>query len=388
MTNLGTERPAASTQVDPKPGRPGTTPSDPTATGYRDRPGLRGTLRRVVIGLLRVPLFYKVFLANIVIVTIAVLLTAWLTRGLVDASATPATALVWVGLGLCVLLLTLGANAALIRVALAPLQDLEQTARNVPGDDSVQRVPISPVADRDLRRIIQAFNAMLEQSARYRGRLRELAAHALTAQEAERARIARELHDDTAQRIAAINLHLRVLGSSPKGQALAEQLGQIRDDLEAAVEGLRRIARGLRPPALDDLGLVPAVQAHARELRERSDVRIEVESPVREPTLPRDTELAAYRIIQEALSNALRHADASRVRVSFAETGDRWRIVIQDDGRGFAPPDPSVVPKEEALGLLGMQERALYVGGRTQIESRPGSGTRIVVHLAPTPSAS
>jgi len=332
MIKLEKAEPTASSEAGINGRCPDTTSGDPVAAKDRDQPGLRGVLHRVVIGLLRVPLFYKVFLANIVIVTIAVLLTAWLTRGLVDASAAPANALVWVGSGLCVLLLTLGANAALIRLALAPLQDLEQTARSVPGRDSVPRVPISPVADRDLRRIIQAFNAMLEQSARYRGRLRELAAHALTAQEAERARIARELHDDTAQRIAAISLHLRVLGNSPERQGLAEQLDQVRDDLEAAVEGLRRIARGLRPPALDDLGLVPAVQAHARELRERSEVRIEVEASRREPVLSRDTELAAYRIVQEALSNALRHADASRVRVSFEETGGGWRIVIQDDG--------------------------------------------------------
>jgi two-component system, NarL family, sensor histidine kinase UhpB len=360
-------------------GDPGSPPG--SSPGRWDRWADRGVLHRMIVRLLRIPLFHKVFLANLAIVAGAVLVTAWLTRALVDPSAIPVSTLTWGAFGIIVIVLLLGANAALVRIALSPLQELEHAARKVATNGLVQGAPISAVADRDLVRIIETFNTMLDQTARYRERLRELAAHALTAQESERARVAQELHDDAAQRMAAIALELRVMRDSIAEKPLADRLDRVRDSAMDAAEGLRRTARGLRPPMLDELGLVPAVQAHVRELRERSPVRIQVRGPRREPTLSDEAELAAYRIVQEALANVLRHAQASDVRVTFHTDEGGLHIVIADDGIGFTPPDGATVRKEEALGLLGMQERAAWVGGRTEIHTAPGKGTRVEIHL-------
>lgn len=147
------------------------------------------------------------------------------------------------------------------------------------------------------------------------------------------------------------------------------------------LEELRRVARGLRPPALDELGLVAAVEAHARELREQFGLRVEVVRPDAEPHLDPEAELAAYRIVQEALTNVRRHADAERVLVAFEASDSDLRILVEDDGRGF-PPTDAVDDGEKTLGLFGMKERASYVRGRLEIESAPGEGTRVILTLS------
>lgn len=330
---------------------------------------------------LRIPLFYKVFLANAGIVVAAVAGAVWLTRRYLTAQPELSGLVAWLSFGVGLLFVSLLANALLVRLALSPLDELERTARKVAAGDSERRAPLSPLADRDLERIIRGFNQMLDRLARYRARLRELSARSLEAQERERRRIAQELHDDTAQRLAALGLRIAVLRRKAGEGALAEELAATRIEIMDTLEELRRVARGLRPPALDELGLVAAVEVHARELREQFGLQVEVERPGTEPPLDPEAELAAYRIVQEALTNVRRHADAERVRVSFEVSEGELRIMVEDDGRGFSPTDV-VEEGEDTLGLFGMKERASYVRGGLEIESVPGEGTRVTLTLS------
>ena len=150
----------------------------------------------------------------------------------------------------------------------------------------------------------------------------------------------------------------------------------MRDEIGQALEGIRRFARGLRPPALDELGLVPAIESHARSLEEISGLRVHVRAETEGADLAPQAELATYRIVQEALSNVVRHARATRADVRMVRDGGRLVVTVEDDGRGFDPENPTS-SEGGGLGLFGMQERAGYFGGTVAIRSAPGSGTTV-----------
>lgn len=352
------------------------------SSGHLPRPAARARLRGAgALGraLLRVPLFYKILLANAAIVLVGAVAGGLAMARYVRAAPGRSPAdLVGLLAGAGVVL-SLVVNALILRLALRPLALLERTAARVRGGDLTSRVPLSPVADRELDRLARTFNAMLDASAADRQRLRDVAARALGAAEEERKRIARELHDETAQRLAALLLRLRLLRGAADSAALGGGLDGLRVEIGDVLEGVRRFARGLRPPALDDLGLRLALESHARAVAEASGVAIEF-APPGEPVdnlLSTDAELALYRIVQEALSNAVRHSGARRVRLRVAREGDRIIASIADDGRGFDPARPSAA-EGAGLGLFGMRERAAYLGGEVEIRAAPGAGTEVV----------
>jgi two-component system, NarL family, sensor histidine kinase UhpB len=331
--------------------------------------------------LLAVPLFYKLLVANAAVVVLAVVAAAWAFARL--AGPREPYGLPWL-----VLLAALGAalsvavNALLVRLALRPLRLLEEAAVRVQAGDLDARAPSSPLADREQERLARTFNGMLDTLASYRRRLRDVAVRALGAAEAERARIARELHDDTAQTLAAVLIRLRLLRADQPEEQRARTLEEVRAELAAALEGVRRYARGLRPPALDDLGLVPAITSFAASLQETHGIHIGVtaDPAFSESKLPAETELALYRIVQEALWNVARHAGARRAEVSLSREGADARVTVNDDGCGFDVA--AVLAREnEGLGLFGMRERAAYSGGDVLIDSAPGRGTTIHVRV-------
>ena len=213
-----------------------------------------------------------------------------------------------------------------------------------------------------------------------RRRLRQFGFGALRAAEEERRRIARELHDDTAQRLAAILLRLRLLSAERMGPDRDRLLEEVRAELREAAEAVRRIARGLRPPALEDAGVATAIRAHVRTRFSGGGPRVELDLGPVDDVLDEEAKLVLYRIVQEALSNVVRHAEASRVTIQVDVYGDHVRAVVEDDGRGFDPRKP---PRDDGrgLGLLGMRERATLVGGHVEVESEPGAGTRIRLQI-------
>lgn len=205
-------------------------------------------------------------------------------------------------------------------------------------------------------------------------RLRRFGAEALRAMEEERQRIALELHDDTAQRLSALLVMLRTAMASDVDEGRQEMLGNVREGLVGAAEAVRRIARGLRPPALDDVGLPAALRRYLRELEPAWDATVTLDLEDVDALLEAGERLAIYRIVQEALSNIARHAGASGVTISLRRVGDVVRVVVSDDGRGF---DPELMDEDRGLGLLGMQERARMIGADVTVESRIDAGTTI-----------
>ena len=222
-----------------------------------------------------------------------------------------------------------------------------------------------------------------EQKRRQAG-LETYSAQILKAQEEERKRVAQELHDDTVQSLLVLRRTLddSEVGFPTDAEGLSAVLRDAHGQAESTVDALRRFARGLRPPALDDLGLGPALDRLATDVTSHSSVQARLLVQGREQRLPPDIELALFRIGQEALHNVERHSNARRVRITLSYRPEQTKLVIQDDGDGFRPP-PALddFANESKLGLLGMQERARIVGGRLRILSAPGSGTKVIAEV-------
>jgi PAS domain S-box-containing protein len=206
-------------------------------------------------------------------------------------------------------------------------------------------------------------------------RLRDFGTGALRASEDERARIARELHDDTAQRIATIMVRLRLVEKDIRDEDVLSRIDEIRTALQDAADGVRRIARGLRPPELEDAGLESALRSHARLLREGRGIDVLLDVQPLDDVLTPDGKLILYRIVQEALTNVVRHAGVPQARVTLRLEDGNIVGLVEDQGTGFFPQHLAL--QGRGLGLLGMQERAVMLGGRVSVESLPGQGTRV-----------
>ena len=203
----------------------------------------------------------------------------------------------------------------------------------------------------------------------------------LRAEETERRRIARELHDETGQVLTAIRLELGLLARQVEGNVPArEALDRALDLTGRALETIRATVRGLRPAALDDLGLVPAVEALAEEFSGRTGVIVDLAAQEPPEDIPPEVEVALYRIFQEALTNVARHAEARRVRASITVEPKSVVIVVQDDGRGFDPAR-AIKAGESRAGLAGMRERLLGLGGSLDVTTAPGQGVRLEARM-------
>ncbi len=204
------------------------------------------------------------------------------------------------------------------------------------------------------------------------------------AQEAERRRVARELHDSVIQILSSVKFRLQAMEEKliDKHRTAWRNTLKAQVHLEKAIQEVRRISRNLRPSELDDLGLAPAVRSLCSEFGERTGVAVDLAITKLPKTLPNEMELNLYRIIQEALGNIEKHSRASRVSLRLGREASQIRAVIRDNGRGFDPQAPhSKKGKPSGMGLVDMRERAAFVGGRWQLRSAPGTGTEIVVEM-------
>ncbi len=197
-------------------------------------------------------------------------------------------------------------------------------------------------------------------------------------QEFERRRLARELHDDFGQSLTGLKMLLRAGETSP-AQPLNGRIDQARVVVEELISGVRRMAFDLRPADLDHLGLVPALAALFDRFTARTELRVNLEQELSDRRLPPCVETAAYRIVQEALTNAARHSGAKSVNVRLRMDSARLQIEVEDRGAGFDPKAAMETP--EASGLAGIRERASLLGGHMNVDSSPGCGTTICVEL-------
>jgi two-component system sensor histidine kinase UhpB len=268
------------------------------------------------------------------------------------------------------LLAMLAINRVWLGRELAPLERVAAAMRRADPLAPGERVPV-PSRASEASDLAIAFNAMAE---RLEDERRSSARRALGAQEGERLRIARELHDEIGQQLTALLLQLTSVRrhAGPELQeALLEAHGLARDSLD----DIRRVARELRPEALDDLGLPSALAALAERLAQQAGLRVQRDVQPVLPPLTDEEELVVYRVAQEALTNVLRHAGTDEARMRLQVRGDELVLDVADSGRGFEPARAS------ATGLLGMRERALLVGGRLEIRSGPGHGTQVRLAL-------
>jgi signal transduction histidine kinase len=202
-----------------------------------------------------------------------------------------------------------------------------------------------------------------------------------SAQEEERNRLARELHDDTIQAVIALKQRVQLAQKIVKDPNAKESLRSLEDLAEQTIGNLRRLTRALRPIYLEDLGLVTALEMLVREVGQASDLQIDFHKSGQERRLAREVELSLYRIAQEALNNVVRHAKASHVVLSILFEAE-IQLEVKDNGTGFVvPKSPTDFAPSGHFGLLGMRERADLIGGTLEVQSRPGEGTHLIVRL-------
>ena len=266
-----------------------------------------------------------------------------------------------------------------------PILSLVDAAKAVERGDLTRRV--ERWADDEIGDLAEAFNAMtesLERAAQERAERDELRARyvsgVIAAQEEERKRIARELHDGTSQTLTSLLVGLRTLEGTCIGEESRQQLEDLRRVAVQTLEEVHDLALRLRPSVLDDLGLPAALGRHISEYNQRHSVKADlVVHGLGEERLPAPVETALYRIVQEALTNVVRHARARHASVLLEKRDGCLRVVVEDDGQGF---DVSTVGRDSRhLGLYGIRERAELLGGSVKIESEPGRGTSVFVEI-------
>jgi two-component system, NarL family, sensor histidine kinase UhpB len=301
-------------------------------------------------------LFWRVFAANAAILTAGALVLAFVPgrlhgdRALIDSFGLLA--------GLAVMLVV---NGVLLRRLFWPLERLAERMEAADVLRGGQRVPA--VSRGEVGMLERAFNRMLDRLETER---RDAGAHALKAQEEERQRLARGLHDEVGQSMTAVLLQLKRMSASASQEQRA-QIAQAQQVVKASLEDVRRLAQELRPELLDHLGLASALSNLASGFEQRAHVRVRRQFDRSLPPLDPHAELVIYRVAQESLTNVARHARATEVLLSLQCVNDSVVLCVADDGQGF---DPGA--QAEGGGLRGIRERALIVGGTAAIKAGPG----------------
>jgi len=240
-----------------------------------------------------------------------------------------------------------------------------------------------------LKKSEQQQSVLLKESHRMQEQLRHLSRQVLRAQEEERKRISRELHDVIAQSLAGINVQLASLkkNASVNAKALDRNIARTQAVVQQALDIVHRFARELRPTVLDDLGLIPALQAFLKTFRAETGILVSLSAFAAVEQVNGDNRTVLYRVAQEALTNIARHAHATRVEVSIQKLDGAVGLTIQDDGKGFQTERASDNKKSERLGLIGMRERLEMVRGSFEIRSAPGKGTTVRAQVPLTNNA-
>jgi signal transduction histidine kinase len=318
------------------------------------------------------PLLKKLIVADVVINALALIV--------VRSAPTESSTLIM----LAALLATLLLNAALVYWALLPLRELERTAQRVSAGDLGLRFRVPFLADRNIARIGTTLNALLDGLTADRSRVRHLAAQVISAGDHERAHIARELHDSTAQSLSALEMVIAAAERDVPDGPMRERLRIMGSIASEALQEVRTLSHNVHPRVLDELGLVAAVEHLVRRAREQSGLPVYVTSDERVP-VPSAIASVLYRVAQAALNNAVRHAQARQIQVLVTSDAVAFRLEVRDDGIGFDVR--AVESARRGLGLFIMRERLGLLDGALTITSAPGAGTRICATVPAARSA-
>lgn len=322
-------------------------------------------------------LLQRIVIANTVIIVAGAIGGTLLTVHLVNVVGQVSLIVLFVAVGV---LISFVSNYLLVRAALDPLYHLRDRAGAVAAGERSVRPDVAAGADRDVRQLADALSALVQQLESRNSELQALSQRVITAQEAERKRIARSLHDDTSQYLSMLIVQLERLEQRlpPAADEWRGQLASCRQTAQQMLGELRKIIYGLRPTVLDDLGLVPAIRWYARLMLEEAGVRATFDLPDENPSLTDRQSAALFRIAQEAINNIVQHAGARQATITLRSELGQVCLLVADDGRGF---DRATIG-EQRLGLLGMEERAALVQADFVLDAAPGRGTRVQVCLS------
>jgi two-component system, NarL family, sensor histidine kinase UhpB len=327
--------------------------------------------------LANISIFYKILVANSSIVVLGAVAGTTLTLRWGDNVDSVVEFVVL--FALIGTLVSVVVNWLVLRATFQPLDELERTVDQVRQGNFSVRASKPGFGDPNIDALSQTMNAMLDTVERYRAQLHSLSMQVVNAQEEERKRIARELHDDTAQVLTAQLLRLKTMEAV--GQRLdPEGLGQLIEMTAEALEDVRHMAHELRPPSIDDLGLHASVESLTAQFRDRFGIPITYRIEGSKRRFPAGIEIAMYRIVQEALTNIAKHSQARSASVTIGNDETCVWAKVEDLGIGF---DPQSVDRSDGsgLGLFGMQERTTLFNGKLKIESAPGRGTTVTVRI-------
>jgi two-component system, NarL family, sensor histidine kinase UhpB len=286
---------------------------------------------------------------------------------------------VYIVIGLALLVIALSIALLRTRRRYAPLESLIEDMEKVDLSRPGAAIPASIDGVGETEEVERLELAFLRMLRRLEAERRRAGSVALRAQEEERARVARDLHDEVNQSLTGLLLRLEALREAAPPE-LERELAETKALANQAMRELLSLARQLRPTALDDLGLAAAIAGQVEGVR-RSGVEAELIESGDVSDLGANAQLVIYRVAQEALSNAARHSGAGKIGVRLRRDGDGARLEVADDGRGFAFEE-----SQRGLGIAGMRERALLIGGELAIESRPGNGTTVSLVVATPPA--
>jgi len=306
----------------------------------------------------------RVFLTNTIVLGIAVAVLVVSPATVSSPALFPETLVLMGGLTVIVLV-----NLLFFRRAFAPLVRLTEMMRTIDLLEPGRRVPVYGT-EAEVTDLTRAFNEMLDRLEHER---RQSATHALEAQEGERRRVAQELHDEVGQSLTALILQLRRVERSVPGE-LRPEVADVRESARTSLEEIRQIAQRLRPEVLEELGLQSALETLVERVAAQGGLRIASRFDARLPELSATDELVVYRVTQEALTNTLRHAGASRATVTLRADAEGVVLSVADDGIGLRGHTPGA-------GIQGMRERAMLAGARIEIQNRPDAEGGVEVRL-------
>ena len=345
-----------------------------TASNPSSEDGTQGN--RLLQPLLRIPVFYRVLISNSLIIFIGATVGTWLATRL-QTNPYPLILVGFVTLGW---LVSVVLNFFLLQIAFRPLLDLGKVMNRVQLGERSLRAPLTglePQADQ----LARTFNMMLEAIDDAN---RQRATQIINAQEEERKRVARELHDETSQVLTSLLISLAVLEESITSPEARNRISETRLLAHQTLRAIRNLSLDLRPSALDDLGLLPALRWYIKEYQQKFALPVNFQASGLKERLPTEIETVVYRIVQEALTNVAKHAQAQTVLVHVEGDAGTIQITICDDGRGFDTQrhQRTLEPgQEHGWGLVGMRERASLLGGTLQITSKSGHGTTICARI-------
>jgi signal transduction histidine kinase len=327
-----------------------------------------GRIPRWLRAILGVPLEQKVLGANLIVLAIAVaLLFSPINGGYVR----------WADIAVLLASLSIGAltSVALIKVALKPVKTLEQIASKVSEGRLSERVPPSLIADPDLALLASTMNAMLDNLSAGRKRMAKLAADVVYAQEEERARVARDLHESIGQTLAAASFQVAAAANQDSIDEVRLLLSAVRELLRTSLEEIRNVSRSLHPRVADDLGLPMALEGLADVTRQRSLIDVKVDATLNGLSIPPALSSTLYRVAQEALRNVELHADAGNALLFLSAQPGFVEMEISDDGCGF---DNALEKMQASRVLANMAQRLSLAGGDLHIHSTRDCGTRVI----------